>query len=722
MINSSATVRVFSALLFSLLAAACSSEESPAPSPPPVSTSGPGDGEPGAAAIPATRARDNTYTETGDLEQLRKHGRLRILTPRKPEGLELLPRGGLPQDSEVVLAKGFAKSLGLEPEQILVDGYEDLIPALLSGKGDIIADNLTVTKSRLKRIAFSVPVAYVREQLITRSGESVQGPDDLSGRRIAIHASDSYAEAIERLRKRHPDIEVETVPENIPTEAILEGVADSRFDVTAADSNVFDAVRAYRQDLKVAFDLGNVRSIGWGVRPGSKRLLEALNGYLGEHHLAGAGPMIHTGDLDEIKKRKVLRVLTRNNASTYFLWRGELLGFDYELVKRFAEEHGLRLEMVVPPSRDDLLTWLSEGKGDIVAASLTVTADRKTRGVAFSRPYNRVSELLVTRSDDLGLESPQDLRGRKVVVRRSSSYWDTLQGLKAQGIDFELSAAPEELETEELINRVAKGEYDLTVADSHILDIELTWRDDVRAAFALGDPRDHGWAVRPENKVLLAAINDFLKKEYRGLFYNITYKKYFKNTKNINRYAEQRADRRADGSLSPYDSLAREYARRYGFDWRMVVSQMYQESRFDPTAKSWVGALGLMQVMPRTARELGLENLRKPETGLHAGVKYLAWLMERFEPELEVADRTWFALAAYNAGIGHVHDARRLARQMGWNADKWFGNVENAMLLLSKKKYARGARYGYVRGEEPVKYVRQIRDRYQAYIALTEAI
>jgi membrane-bound lytic murein transglycosylase F len=713
--DSGSIVRKYlSALFVALLLTACGSGDSSAPS--------------NKASDDSTHGADTGapvhthYVETGDLEALRKRGRLRILTPRRPEGLDLLPRGGLPQAGELDLAQGFAKSLGLKPEQVYVDGYEELIPALLAGKGDIIADNLTITNSRLKKIAFSVPVAYVREQVVTRADDNVKGLNDLNGRRVAVHASDSYAETIEHLRKRRSEIQIETVPEHVPSDAILEAVADGRYDLTVADSNLFDAVKTYRTDLKAAFNLGNVRSIGWGVRPDSVHLLEALNGYLGKRQLAGTGPADRKGDLDAIKKRKVLRVLTRNNAATYFLYRGELVGFDYELVKRFADQKGLRLEVIVPPNRSDLLTWLAEGKGDIVAASLTATENRLARGIAFSRAYNKVSELVVTRSDDNKLESIEDLRGRKVVVRRSSSYWDSLQAIKAEGIDFQIEAAPEDLETEEIINRVANGEYDLTVADSHIVNIERTWRDDIRAAFALGGTREHGWAVRQEDKNLLAAINRYFDKEYRGLFYNITYRKYFKSTKNINRFAEKRADRNPDGSLSPYDKLARRYARRYGFDWRMVVSQMYQESRFNPKAKSWVGALGLMQVMPRTARELELENLRDPETGLHAGVKYLNWLMERFEPDLAVADRTWFALASYNAGLGHVRDARRLAANMGWNSNKWFGNVERAMLLLSKKQYARAARYGYVRGEEPVKYVRQIRDRYQAYIALTKAI
>ncbi len=223
-----------------------------------------------------------------------------------------------------------------------------------------------------------------------------------------------------------------------------------------------------------------------------------------------------------------------------------------------------------------------------------------------------------------------------------------------------------------------------------------------------------------KDKQLLNAINRFFKKQYRGLFYNIIYKKYFKNPHHILSHREHRYDLNVTGHLSPYDGMVKKYAKRYGFDWRLLVAQMYQESRFDPKKKSWAGALGLMQVLPRTAKEMGFTNLKDPETSIHAGVKYLDWVRGLFSSELPVTDRMWFSLASYNAGAGHVHDARRLARKKGWSENRWFGHVERAMLLLSKRKYARKARFGYVRGREPVNYVREIRDRFNAYVRLTK--
>lgn len=662
------------------------------------------------------------YIELGDLPDLQGRGVLRVLLPKAIQGTGYLPRRGYPLHSEIEIVKAFSNVLGIATMWVYVEKRQDLIPYLLAGKGDLIAANLTVTAARKQQITFSVPIATVREQVVTRTKDPLKTPAGLAGRTVALHRSSAFWQTMEGLRKNYPAIKIQVVPEHISTAAILEGVADGEYDVAIADSNLIESIVTYHKQLRVAFDVGGDRAIAWGVRSQSTHLIKALNTFLNQEKLTDKQYVTYLDDLPGIKQRKVIRVLTRNNAATYFLWRGELLGFEYELVRRFAKGHGLRVEMVVPPAREDLIPWLLEGKGDIIAASLTATEQRRKQGVAFSRMYNKVSEVLVARAEEKELKRPQDLAGRTVVVRRSSSYWDTLQRLKKSGIALILQAAPEDLETEEIIDRVATGEYDVTVSDSHILDIELTWRTGIKAAFPLDQPVVHGWVVRKDDNRLLQAANTFLQKEYRGLFYNITYKKYFKNPRKIRKHVEQRVDRIEGGQLSPYDDLVRKFSKQYGFDWRLVVAQMYQESRFDPNAKSWVGALGLMQVMPRTAREFDFFNLSEPSVGIHAGVRYLYWLTKRFDPELAVQDRMWFMLASYNAGFGHVRDARRLAKKMGWAPNRWFDHVERAMLLLAKRKYASQARYGYVRGSEPVKYVREIRDRYNAYVRLTQAL
>lgn len=654
------------------------------------------------------------FVEIGDMAEIRERGSIRVLIPDR-RVTSHFPRKGHVLDFEPELIESFARLHDLETVWIRVASREELIPQLLGGKGDVIAANLTASPERKRVVDFTVPVALVKEQLVARvNDEPIRDAVDLARRRIAVRHSSSFRDTVERLWRKHPAIEIEEVPEDVDTEEIIHRVATGTYDLTVADSNLVEACLQYRDDIRAALDLTPERAIAMAVRPGSSDLLDALNRFLTEAQLSRRGNAARTGDLEEINRRGVLRVLTRNAAATYFLWRGRLRGFEYELAREFARRHHLRLEMIVPPSNEDLLAWLVQGRGDVVASALTPTDERRSMGVAFSRRYNEVSEVVVARADDEGLDEPADLEGREIWVRPSSSYRQTLERLREDGLDFVIRDAPEEQDTEEIIARVAEGEYDLTLSDSHILAIELTWRDDVRAAFPVREKIPLAWAVRETNPELKQAIDEFFREEYRGLFYNVVYERYFEDPHKIRRRAAARAS--DDGSLSPYDEIVKRYAGRYGFDWRLIVSQMYQESRFDPRARSFAGARGLMQVLPQTAEEFGLSDLDDPETAIHAGVRYLHWVRGRFEEELHVRDRMWFALAAYNAGPGHVRDARRIAAKMGLNPNRWFDNVERAMLLLSRREYANAAQHGYCRCIEPVQYVREIQTRYNAYV------
>ena len=414
-------------------------------------------------------------------------------------------------------------------------------------------------------------------------------------------------------------------------------------------------------------------------------------------------------------------MLTRNSPVSYYLWKGELFGFEYELGKMLSEELDVRLEVVVPPAGEDLIQWLLEGRGDFIAAAMTIRDDREKRGIQFTRPYHSVSETIVSRRNDENILNLKDLSNRTVVVRGQSSYLSSLQKLKGDGVNLNIMTMTEELDTESLIEGVAAGEFDLTVADSHILDIELTWRDNIKPLINIADNIPLGWAVRKQDQLLLKAINQFIKKEFRGLHYNMAFNKYFKNSRRMRSHATHRTNK--TGTISKHDAIVQKYSAQYGFDWHMITAQMFQESRFNPTARSHMGAQGLMQLLPRTAKQMGFTNITVPDGGIHAGVKYLNWLRNRFSDDLSVEDRMWFTLASYNAGLEHVRDARRLATQLGLNKDRWFDHTEKAIKLLSKKKYYRNARFGYCRGIEPANYVRAIQQRYFSYKQITvEAI
>ncbi len=670
------------------------------------------------APLPAEADQPEPRLLTGDLGELKQHGRLRILIPANIGGVFYLPRAGWPVEAQHEAAADFARTQGLQPELVPVETFAGLIPALLEGRGDIIAANLTITESRREKIGFSVPLTSVRQQvMVAAAQQEIRSEEDLVDRRVMVQRGSSFWERLQALRKTYPEIELMERPSDMTDEEELDAVASGRVDASVRDSNIAAMYLTYRDDLKVAFELPGMDDIAWAIRPDAKQLQAALNQYLHLEFLAREDELLHTDGLDGIKQRRVLRVLLRNNAASYFLYRGELHGFEYELAKAFADAHRLRLEVIVPDTHAQLLEWLQEGRGDVAAGFLEPSDELRARGFAFSRPYHFAPRHLVVRADD-ELDCADGLAGRTVTVRRSSPYWQDLMRLQESGARFEIEAADEDMETEELIERVAAGEIDATVADGHLLDIELARGLPVKSGFEMSGERAHAVAVRAENTKLLAALDGFIKEQYKGVVYNILYKKYFTNQRAIRNLAAGRADAENGGGLSPYDEAMRKYAEMYGFDWRLIAAQMYQESRFDPEAESFAGAQGLLQVMPRTAQFMGFKDIEDPEDGIHAGVKYLDWVRNRFEPTLPFNERMWFTLAAYNAGHGHVEDARRLARQKGWDGDRWFDNAEKAMLLLSKKKYASKARFGYVRGIEPVSYVRNIRQRYRAYVEI----
>ncbi len=669
-----------------------------------------------AALLPCCRERcaDREYIEKGDLEELKERGRLRILVPATRDN-EMLPRQGPPLEFKEEMAREFARQAGMAPMLVYVDRYDELLDKLVQGEGDMVAANLTVTEGRKRKAAFTSPLMLVKEQVIARADDhSIQRTKDLANRGLFVRRSSSYWETLTDLKDEVPDMKIVPVEEDLDTEQIIHGVATGKYDLTVADENIIRDVLRFRDDVRPVLAVTGERPVAWAVRPGADELLRELNRFIDREKLEGLAGGAYKEDLPGIKQRKVLRVLTRNNAVCYFLWRGELVGFEYDLVKKFAKELGLRVMMIVPPGHGDLIPWLEQGKGDLIAASYTITEERqKDPDITFSRPYNYVSEVVVARADEEGLEGPEDLAGRTMAARRGSSYWQTLTGLQEEGLEFSLQEVPQDMETEEIIERVANGEYDLTLADSHILEVELSYRDDVKGVFRLSEDRSHGWVVRSEDEELLQAINSFIQREYRGLFYNVTYNKYFKHERRVRTRAQERAE---NGGLSPYDGAVKRYADRYNLDWRLVIAQMYQESRFNPATVSWAGAVGLMQVLPRTARELGFSNVRAPEANIHAGIRYLWRMRSRFPTDLPMEERMNFALASYNAGYGHVLDARRLAQGQGLDPDRWPGNVEKAMLLLANPRYYKRARYGYCRGSEPVNYVHEINNRYAAYI------
>ncbi|MBD3322215.1 MAG: transglycosylase SLT domain-containing protein [Chitinivibrionales bacterium] len=308
-------------------------------------------------------------------------------------------------------------------------------------------------------------------------------------------------------------------------------------------------------------------------------------------------------------------------------------------------------------------------------------------------------------------------------MRKSSTYYRTITLFqKNTGIQCRVEFVPENMETEEILAGVSDGTYEATISDDYIARMQLMYLQNLAIAFPVSDTQHIAWAVRKSSKQLRDSINAFFTNtsyKPRGLHSNMLYNKYFKSHTRI---AQARSSERADthGKISSYDKIMKKYSRKYDLDWRMVAAQTYQESKFNPDARSWVGAVGLMQIMPATGNELRVGDITRPKPNVHGGTKYMRQLIERFDKGIPFQDRYHFALASYNAGYGHVIDARRLAADLNLDNTVWFENVEQAMLLLAKPEYARKARYGYCRGKEPVTYVANIRRLYNHYSQLVE--
>ena len=660
---------------------------------------------------PVTRSLD--YIERGDLDDIEDHGVVRLLAPRFDDD-PALPREGLPVAGYRDAAESFVRVLGLEPRWVTVDSFADLIPALEQGRGDLIVTNLSNTESRAERVAFSVPVKIVNEVLVVPSALANVNPETVSSLTIAVPEGTAYEETARKLMLANPGISLELVDGALSDVELVDGVAGGAWQATILDQDMADILVSEA----VAVDIGPVveadREIAWATRQDSTELRRRLNEFLIATSVAGSREKRVLRSWNEIRQSGVLRVITSNSPASYFLWRGDLMGFDYELISHFAERHKLRLAVVVRNEPEQMHEALMQGQGDVIAASMTRTREREEQGWVFSRRYLSVTEQILARDNFDELSSPEDLNGKTVAVNPQHSFMTTLLALQEQGIQVTIQPVPGTT-TELLVQGLADGDYDYVMADSHMASLETTLRDDVHVVLDLDQEQDIAWVVRPDQKALRKALNTYIGKEYRGLHFNVLFNRYFREARTIAEYDEFRVA--AGKAVSPYDDLIRELTVDTDFDWRLLVAQIFQESRFDPQAKSFAGAVGLMQVLPRTAAQFGYDgNLEDPETNIRAGLAFLEWLEERFPARLPLEQRVFFSLAAYNAGHGHVQDARRLARQLGKDPDRWFGEVEQAMLLLSRPEFARKARYGYVRGTEPVNYVRQIRERYLGYL------
>jgi membrane-bound lytic murein transglycosylase F len=440
-------------------------------------------------------------------------------------------------------------------------------------------------------------------------------------------------------------------------------------------------------------------------------------------------PRVKSIDLPEIKERGKLRAMTTYSATSYFLYRGEPKGYEYELLKRFADYLDLDLEIVVSQDIDSILNRLNDGNIDLVAHNLAITKDRKNE-VKFSEYLYTVKQVLVQRKPEnwrsmtwSGIQSklvsdPFQLIGDTVSVRQNSSYFERLNNLMEEiGGEIFIDTLPGHLSTDEIIKMVVDGEIKYTISDDNIANINASYYPILDVQIPISFSQRIAWAVRPGSDSLLKAVNSWIDQMKKTTDYYVIYNKYFKNQRNFRKRVKSELYSITGEKISPYDALIQKYAESLGWDWRLLASLVYQESRFEPQAESWAEAQGLMQIMPATAEELGISDRADPEQSLSGGTKYLKQLSENFTDIPDSLERIKFTMAAFNCGLGHVLDAQRLAEKRGYDPNKWDDHVAEMILALSYPKNYRDpvVYYGYVRGVEPYTYVSQIFERFGHY-------
>lgn len=449
-------------------------------------------------------------------------------------------------------------------------------------------------------------------------------------------------------------------------------------------------------------------------------------------------------DLDQILEGGTLNALVSFNSTGYFVYRGEPMGYEYELLEQFAEDHDLELAVTVIRDRAELWPRLNEGDGDVGAARLLRTVVDE-RHVAFTEPLYKTAPALIQRDgtpSDLALpeqvddaleipgtgekievdakliEQPGELGGTTVHVVHQSPYRERILELENEITgDIEIVEVEDIASVEPLMRRVARGEIRLTVSPQNVAELTDDYFTNLTIRPTLGPPQQVVWAVRRNAPVLLEKLNAWIRDPANDARFEELYAKYFEEREG---YRERVADEyltSETGRLSEWDDLLKEHSRELGWDWRLLASQTFQESRFEPEAVSWAGAVGLMQLMPGTAREVGVRNSRNPAENIAGGVRYLMKLEEMWKDEiLDEEERRKFVFASYNAGRGHVLDAQRIAEKHGDDPESW-DDVAYWLLQLSKREYYEDpvVRYGFVRGLEPVTYVELILDRFEHY-------
>ncbi len=411
-------------------------------------------------------------------------------------------------------------------------------------------------------------------------------------------------------------------------------------------------------------------------------------------------------------------MLTRHSPTTYFETSDGPAGLEYELITLFAKHLNVRVEFIVPDTFNDLLQQISKAQADIAAAGLTITEQRK-KSMRFAPSYQSITEQVVYRSGRKKPKKVADLNKGILEIIAGSSYIDSLTKLKAQhpSLSWNINT---ELNTDGLLYLVNEGLIDYTIADSHQASAIQRFYPKLNVAFNITSPRQLAWAFPlSKDDSLYQEASKFLNKIKQDQTLDHLLEKYYGNSGNLSYVGNCTFRLHMESRLPSYQLLFKQEAEKHDIDWRLLAAIGYQESHWNPDAISPTGVKGLMMLTQGTARQLRIKDRTDPAQSILGGALYFKQRLKIIPERIQEPDRTWFALASYNVGFGHLEDARVLTQKRGGNPDKWL-DVKSTLPLLSIKKWYKQTRHGYARGNEPVRYVENIRSYYDLLTWLTE--
>jgi membrane-bound lytic murein transglycosylase F len=420
-------------------------------------------------------------------------------------------------------------------------------------------------------------------------------------------------------------------------------------------------------------------------------------------------------DLPAIIKKGELVATTLSGSTSYFDYKGEEMGFDYEMAQELANSLGVKLRLVVASSIPDMIQKLKSGEVDLIAYRLGISNELKEQ-LAYADLEYIANQVLVQKSGKNAASSVIDLIGKEVYVNANTKYYERLVNLNDEiGGGIIIKTANDSLTVDNLIEMVATGKIQYTVAENDVAKLNKTFFKNIDIKTPVSFAQRSAWAVRHNTPMLLQAINKWMKDKKETEDYTRLYYKYFENSK----YFAERSIRIPKGAVSPYDPIFKKYAKQLHWDWELLAAIAHQESRFDSSAVSWAGATGLMQMMPRTAAKFGLSSneASNPEKNVDAATQYIKSLNLIFRQIEDKEERLKFIVAAYNSGPSHIFDAMALAKKYGKNPTVWYNNTDEYLRLKSHKEYYNDpvCKSGYFRGEETVEYVQEIFDMYEKY-------